>query len=137
MIQKLKTYDKYEKILKDDFPVFTGNKFESTSFAFFFMKNNKKEVKYIKPSVYLRNFRSIEGDFPEAIKMEKNSVFFFLFNRIKSKSAFQTGANVIFYKEAVDNAFEPQPYDKIPDRYCIEKEFEEIKSNYEFAVQDE
>ena len=137
MIQKLKTYDKYEKILKDDFPVFTGNKFESTSFAFFFMKNNKKEVKYVKPSVYLRNFRSIEGDFPEAIKMEKNSVFFFLFNRIKSKSAFQTGANVIFYKEAVDNAFEPQPYDKIPDRYCIEKEFEEIKSNYEFAVQDE
>ena len=133
MTQKLKSYDKYEKLLKEDFPVFTGNKFEATSFAFFFMKNNYKEVKYVKPSVYLRNFKSIEGDFPEAIKMEKNSVFFFLFNRIKSKSAYQTGANVLFYKEAVADAFEPKSYDKIPTKYCLEKEFKENKSNYEFA----
>ena len=133
MLQKLKTYDKYEKLLKDDFTVFTGNKFESTSFAFFYMKNNNKEIKYAKPSVYLRNFKSIEGDFPEAIKMEKNSVFFFLFNRIKSKSAFQTGVNVLFYKEAVTNAFEPKSYDKIPTKYCLEKELKENKSNYEFC----
>ena len=133
MLQKLKTYDKYEKLLKDDFTVFTGNKFESTSFAFFYMKNNNKEIKYAKPSVYLRNFKSIEGDFPEAIKMEKNSVFFFLFNRIKSKSAFQTGANVIFYKEAVNNAFEPKSYDKIPNKFCLEKKFKINKCNYEFA----
>ena len=96
IIQKLKKYEKYEKLLKDDFPLFTGNKFELTSYSYFFMKNNKKETKYVKPSVYLRNFKSIEGDFPDALKMEKNSIFFFLFNRIKPKSAFQTGANVFF-----------------------------------------
>ena len=136
IIQKLKKYEKYEKLLKDDFPLFTGNKFELTSYSYFFMKNNKKETKYVKPSVYLKNFKSIEGDFPDALKMEKNSIFFFLFNRIKPKSAFQTGANVFFYKEPVENAKEPLPYDKIPDRYFLEKKFSEDKCNYEFASQN-
>jgi len=136
MIQKLQTYDKYQKSLKENFPVFTGNKFEFTSFAFYYLKNNNKEVKYVKPSVYLRNFKSIEGEFPNSLKMEKNSIFFFLFNRVKLKSAFQTGANVIFYKEAVPDAKEPISYDKVPNRYCLEVEFRENKCNYEFADQN-
>ena len=136
MIQKLQTYDKYQKSLKENFPVFTGNKFEFTSFAFYYLKNNNKEVKYVKPSVYLRNFKSIEGEFPNSLKMEKNSIFFFLFNRVKLKSAFQTGANVIFYKEAVPDAKEPISYDKVPNRYCLEVEFRENKCNYEFANQN-
>ena len=37
------------------------------------------------------------------------------------------------YKEAVADAFEPKSYDKIPTKYCLEKEFKENKSNYEFA----
>ena len=136
MIQKLQTYDKYQKSLKENFPVFTGNKFEFTSFAFYYLTNNNKEVKYVKPSVYLRNFKSIEGEFPNSLKMEKNSIFFFLFNRVKLKSAFQTGANVIFYKEAVPDAKEPISYDKVPNRYCLEVEFRENKCNYEFADQN-
>ena len=135
MIQKLQTYEKYEKLLKENFPVFTGNKFELTSFAFYFLKNNNNEIKYVKPSVYLRNFKSIEGDFPDALKMEKKSIFFFLFNRIKPKSAFQTGANVGFYKEIVPDAKKPLSYDKIPNKYCKEIIFEENKCNYEFADQ--
>ena len=135
MIQKLQTYEKYKKSFKEDFSIFTGNKFESTSFAFYFLKNNNKEIKYVKPSVYLRNFKSIEGEFPNALKMEKNSIFFFLFNRIKLKSAFQTGANVIFYKEAVPEAKEPISYNKIPNKYCLEMEFRENKCNYEFTNQ--
>ena len=135
MIQKLQTYDKYQKSLKEDFPIFTGNKFESTSFAFYYLKNNNKEVKYVKPSVYLRNFKSIEGEFPNALKMEKNSIFFFLFNRVKIKSAYQTGANVIFYKEAVPDAKEPISYDKLPNKYCLEIEFQEKNCNYEFVNQ--
>jgi hypothetical protein len=135
MIQKLQTYDKYQKSLKEDFPIFTGNKFESTSFAFYYLKNNNKEVKYVKPSVYLRNFKSIEGEFPNALKMEKNSIFFFLFNRVKIKSAYQTGANVIFYKEAVPDAKEPISYDKLPNKYSLEIEFQEKNCNYEFVNQ--
>ena len=136
MIQKLQTYEKYKELLKESFIVFTGNKFESTSFAFYFLKNNKKEIKYLKPSVYLRNFKSIEGEFPKSLKMEQNSVFFFLFNRIKPKSAFQTGANVIFFKENVMDAIEPISYKKIPDEYCLKKEFTDNKCNYEFANQE-
>ena len=136
MIQKLQTYEKYKELLKEGFIVFTGNKFESTSFAFYFLKNNKKEIKYLKPSVYLRNFKSIEGEFPKSLKMEQNSVFFFLFNRIKPKSAFQTGANVIFFKENVMDAIEPISYNKIPDEYCLKKEFTDNKCNYEFANQE-
>ena len=67
------------------------------------------------------------------LKWKKILCSFFLFNRIKSKSAYQTGANVLFYKEAVADAFEPKSYDKIPTKYCLEKEFKENKSNYEFA----
>ena len=137
MIQKIVTLEKYKQLLKSEFPVFTGNKFESTSFAFYFLKNNQNEVKYVKPSVYLKNFKSIEGEFPKALKMEKNSVFFFLFNRIKLKSAFQTGANVIFYKESVSDAIEPISYDKIPDQYCEEITYRENKCNYEFVSQEE
>ena len=136
MIQKLQTYEKYKELLKESFIVFTGNKFESTSFAFYFLKNNKKEIKYLKPSVYLRNFKSIEGEFPKSLKMEQNSVFFFLFNRIKPKSAFQTGANVIFFKENVMDAIEPISYNKIPDEYCLKKEYTDNKCNYEFANQE-
>ena len=136
MIQKLQTYEKYKELLKESFIVFTGNKFESTSFAFYFLKNNKKGIKYLKPSVYLRNFKSIEGEFPKSLKMEQNSVFFFLFNRIKPKSAFQTGANVIFFKENVMDAIEPISYNKIPDEYCLKKEFTDNKCNYEFANQE-
>ena len=136
MIQKLQTYEKYKELLKESFIVFTGNKFESTSFAFYFLKNNKKEIKYLKPSVYLRNFKSIEGEFPKSLKMEQNSVFFFLFNRIKPKSAFQTGANVIFFKENVMDAIEPISYNKIPDEYCLKKKFTDNKCNYEFANQE-
>ena len=137
MLQKLQTYEKYQKLLKEDFPVFTGNKFEFTSFAFYFLKNNHKETKYVKPSVYLRNFKSIEGDFPNSLKMEKNYIFFFLFNRIKPKSAFQTGANVIFYKDIVPDAKEPIQYNHLPDKYCKELQFKEKKCNYEFAEQNE
>ena len=136
MIQKLQTYEKYKELLKESFIVFTGNKFESTSFAFYFLKNNKKEIKYLKPSVYLRNFKSIEGEFPKSLKMEQNSVFFFLFNRVKPKSAFQTGANVIFFKENVMDAIEPISYNKIPDEYCLKKEYTDNKCNYEFANQE-
>ena len=41
-----------------------------------------------------------------------------------------------FYKEPVENAKEPLPYDKIPDRYFLEKKFSEDKCNYEFASQN-
>lgn len=133
MIQKIVTLEKYKQLLKSEFPVFTGNKFESTSFAFYFIKNNKKETKYVKPSVYLRNFQSIEGDFPNALKMKKDSIFLFIFNRINSKSAFQTGANVGFFKEIVQDAKEPILYDKIPNKFCEEIEFKENKCNYEFV----
>ena len=137
MIQKVETIEKYQKLLKGEFPVFTGNKFESTSFAFYFIKNNTKDTKYIKPSVYLRNFRSIEGEFPDSLKMNKDSIFFFLFNRIKMKSAFQTGANVGFYKEIVDGAKEPISYNIIPNKYYKEINFEINKCNYEFAGQND
>lgn len=134
MIPKIEKLKKYEKLLKNDFIVFTGNKFELTSFGFYYMKNRKEELKYVKPLVFLRNFKSIEGDFPIALKMSKNSVFFFLFNRIKSKSAYQTGANVGFFKKEVEEAVEPKSFQQLPEKYCKEVSFENQKWDYEFDV---
>jgi hypothetical protein len=65
--------------------------------------------------------------------MKKNSVFFFLFNRIKPKSAYQTGANVAFFKDEVKEAIEPIIYEKIPEIYCKEIQFEDIKCDYELS----
>ena len=136
MINKIETIEKYEKRFKDDFVVFTGNKFEFTSFGFFYMKNKIKKIKYVKPSVYLKNYRSIEGEFPLSLKMKKNSIFFFLFNRNKIKSTYQTGANVGFYKDEVPNAIEPIEYEKLPEKYCREVEYTEQKYDYEFKYQN-
>ena len=133
MIPKIEELAKYKERFKEDFVVFTGNRFELTSFGFCYIKNNQRKTKYIKPSIYLRNFKSIEGELPTSIKMKKNSVFFFLFNRIKLKSAYQTGANVVFYKDEVNDAVEPIIYDKIPETYCKEMQYEDIKCDYELS----
>lgn len=133
MIPKVEALPKYEKILKDDYVLFTGNRFELTSFGFYYMKNRQKETKYVKPSVYLKNFKSIEGEFPISLKMDKNSTFFFLFNRVKLKSTYQTGANVGFFKKEVPDALEPISYEKMPEKYCREIEYKEKKCDYEFS----
>ena len=124
---------KYENKLKEDFVLFTGNKFELTSFGFYYMKNRKNETKYVKPSVYLKNFESIDGEFPKILKMKKNDIFFFLFNRIKKKSSYQTGANAGFFKKEVPNAIEPISYEKMPEIYCKEVKYKNIKYDYEFS----
>ena len=134
MIPKIESIKKYEKKLKEDFIVFTGNKFELTSFGFYYIKNTQKELKYVKPLVYLRNFKSIEGDFPIALKMKKNSIFFFLFNRIKSKTAYQTGANVGFFKNEVKDAVEPISYEKLPEKYCKDVQYDDNKCDYELNI---
>ena len=134
MIPKIESIEKYEKKMKDDFVLFTGNKFELTSFAFYYMKNQLKETKYVKPSVYLRNFKSIEGKFPISLKMNKNDLFFFLFNRIKSKSVYQTGANVGFFKSEVPEAVAPKSYIKLPEKYCKEVEYVEKKYDFELSL---
>jgi len=133
MIPKIEGLAKYKERLKEDFVVFTGNRFELTSYGFCYIKNNQRKIKYIKPSIYLRNFKSIEGELPISLKMKKNSVFFFLFNRIKPKSAYQTGANVSFFKDEVKEAVEPIIYEKIPEIYCKEIEYEDIKCDYELS----
>ena len=133
MISKVESIEKYEKKLKDDFVIFTGNKFESTSFGFYYMKNRQKEIKYVKPSVYLRNFKSLEGEFPSELKMCKNSIFFFIFNRIKSKALYQTGGNVGFFKNEVPEAPEPKSYDNLPEKYCKEIEYKDRPFYYKFS----
>ena len=133
MIPKIEEIEKYAKRLKEDFVVFTGNRFELTSFGYYYMKNNKSEIKYVKPSVYLKNFKSIEGEFPTCLKMNKNSLFFFLFNRIKLKSTYQTGANVGFFRNEFPGADEPKSYKNLPEKYCKEIEYEKKEFDYEFS----
>ena len=133
MIPKIEGLAKYKERFKEDFVVFTGNRFELTSFGFCYIKNNQRKIKYIKPSIYLRNFKSIEGELPTSLKMKKNAVFFFLFNRIKPKSAYQTGANVAFFKDEVKEADEPKIYEQIPEIYCKEIQYKDIKCDYELS----
>ena len=134
MIPAIESIPKYEKYLKQDFVLFTGNRFQLTSFGFYYMKNRKRQTKYVKPSVYLKNFKSIEGEFPLCLKMNKNDVFFFLFNRIKIKSSYQTGGNAGFFKKEVSDAIQPLSYEKFPDQYCKEIKYIDKKYDFEFST---
>ena len=62
------------------------------------MKNQSKEIKYLKPHFLTKNLKSIEGDLPRALRMSPGSKFFFLYNRYKVNSFFQTGVQPGFCK---------------------------------------
>jgi hypothetical protein len=69
--------------------------------------------------------------------MCKNSIFFFIFNRIKSKALYQTGGNVGFFKNEVPEAPEPKSYDNLPEKYCKEIEYKDRPFYYKFSCSND
>ena len=93
MVPKIESRYKNKSKFRDPFVFFTGNRFYASSFGFVYMKNQTKEVKYLKPTFLAKNLKSIEGEIPEALKMVPGSKFFFLYNRYKLNLPFQTGVS--------------------------------------------
>ena len=135
MVPKIESRYKNKSKFRDPFVFFTGNRFYASSFGFFYMKNQTKEVKYLKPTYLAKNLKSIEGEIPEALKMEPGSKFFFLYNRYKLNLPFQTGISPGFcsleqIKEM--DIIEPEVPEYAGDVYFQDEEYDEEKPDYTF-----
>ena len=135
MVPKIESRYKNKSKFRDPFVFFTGNRFYASSFGFFYMKNQTKEVKYLKPTYLAKNLKSIEGEIPEALKMEPGSKFFFLYNRYKLNLPVQTGISPGFcsleqIKEM--DIIEPEVPEYAGDVYFQDEEYDEGKPDYTF-----
>ena len=137
MVPKIESrYNNISKF-KEPFVFFTGNRFYTSSFGFVYMKNQTKEVKYLKPNFLSKNMKSIEGEIPRALKMEPGSKFFFLYNRYKLNMPFQTGVNPGFCRlDDIRNKnleiIEPEVPEYPSDVYFRDEEYDEAKIDYTF-----
>lgn len=133
MVPKIESLQRYKLKFKEPFVFFTGNRFEATSYGFCYMKNRSKETKYLRPQFFLKNFKSIEGDLPRYLRMEPESKFFMLFNRVKVGAFFQTGINPGFYKEDFMGAIEPEVKEYPDDKYFLDNVYEDAQPCYEYS----
>lgn len=137
MVPKIESrYNNISKF-KEPFVFFTGNRFYTSSFGFVYMKNQTKEVKYLKPNFLSKNMKSIEGEIPRALKMDPGSKFFFLYNRYKLNMPFQTGVNPGFSRlDDIRNKnleiIEPEVPEYPSDVYFRDEEYDEAKIDYTF-----
>jgi hypothetical protein len=137
MVPKIESrYNNISKF-KEPFVFFTGNRFYTSSFGFVYMKNQTKEVKYLKPNFLSKNMKSIEGEIPRSLKMDPGSKFFFLYNRYKLNMPFQTGVNPGFSRlDDIRNKnleiIEPEVPEYPSDVYFRDEEYDEAKIDYTF-----
>ena len=135
MVPKIESRYKNKSKFKDPFVFFTGNRFYASSFGFFYMKNQTKDVKYLKPQFLAKNLKSIEGEIPHALKMVPGSKFFFIYNRHKLNMPFQTGVNPGFCGlEQIRNmdVIEPEVPEYAGDIYFRDEEYDDTKPDYTF-----
>ena len=101
------------------------------------MKNQGRETRYLKPYFLIKNFKSIEGELPKALKMAPNSKFFLLFNRYKVNGYFKTGIKPRFCRlEEIQNyeIIEPKVPEYADDKYFIDSDYEDANPDYKFEV---
>ena len=135
MVPKIESRYKNKSKFKEPFVFFTGNRFYASSYGFFYMKNQTKEVKYLKPQFLAKNLKSIEGEIPRALKMVPDSKFFFIYNRHKLNLPFQTGVNPGFCRvDDIKNLeiIEPEVPEYAGDIYFQDEEYDEAKPDYTF-----
>ena len=135
MVPKIESLYKNKSKFKESFVFFSGNRFGSSSYGFCYMKNQSKETKYLKPHFLIKNMKSIEGDLPKALKMVSGSKFFFLYNRFKVNSFFQTGIQPGFCRlDDIRNIeiVEPEVPEYADDKYFEDDDYEKAKPNYTF-----
>jgi calpain-15 len=135
MVPKIESRYKNKSKFKEPFVFFTGNRFYASSYGFFYMKNQTKETKYLKPNFFAKNLKSIEGEIPKALKMEPESKFFFIYNRYKVNLPFQTGVKPNFCRiDDIRNMeiVEPEVPEYAGDAYFREEEYDELEPDYTF-----
>lgn len=134
MLSKLEKMDKYKKKFgQNNLVIFCGNRFEATALGFMYIKNEFPETKYVRPKPILKNYKSIEGEYPKVLKMAPNEKWFFLVDRTKAAEKFQTGISCK-HDSIVDNsAIKPVQINKIPEKYTKPAEYKDSVPEYEYS----
>lgn len=132
MVPKIESLQRYKQRFKEQFVSFTGNRFEATAYGFCYMKNQGKELKFLRPQFLMKNFKSIDGDLPKYLRMKEDSKFFFLYNRFKAENPFQTGINPGFYKEDTEGSEEPEVKEYADDKYFEDTNYKKAVISYTF-----
>jgi len=108
MLPKIESLPKYKPRFDNKIVLFTGNRFEQTAIGFFYVKNQNDNLIHFKPTVYFKNIKSIEGEVPKGLKMNKDDRYLYLGNRIKAAQAFQTGGSGKTSETAISGEIEPR-----------------------------
>jgi hypothetical protein len=131
MIPKIESLKKYAASFQNNVALFTGNRFEQTAIAFFYIKSQMDGIIHFEPNVYFKNIKSIDGELPKGLKMQKNTKFLYLGNRIKAALPFQTGGNGRTVENAVNGEIEPKFNDEKIKNYVNSSNYEDVKISFE------
>ena len=128
IINKVETLSKYKSRFKNMIVIFTGNRFENSGIAFFYIQNKGDEI-YFKPRIYFKNIDSIEGEIPN-LKLKKKDKYVYLGIR-KNNEQYQAAVNGDVSGE-IDDAYEPVVNEEHINYYLGECDYQEMNVNFAF-----
>jgi hypothetical protein len=131
MIPRVEDMKKYEQRFKNKIVLFTGNRFENSSLAFFYIQNKASDVLNFQPNVYFKNIKSLEGEIPP-LKLKKKAKYIYLGARQKADAPFQTGGNGKTFPEEIEGALEPAINDDILQNYRDNNDYSDMQINFKF-----
>ena len=131
MIPRVEDMKKYEQRFKNKIVLFTGNRFENSSLAFFYIQNKGSDVLHFQPNVYFKNIKSLEGEIPP-LKLKKKAKYIYLGARQKADAPFQTGGNGKTFPEEIEGALEPEINDDILQNYRDNNDYSDMQINFKF-----
>ncbi len=131
MIPKIESIKKYEPLFQKNVVLFTGNRFEQTAIGFFYIKSRMEGTIHLEPKVFFQNIKSIDGELPKGLKMEKNTIFLYLGNRVKAALPFRTGGNGKTVENAVPGEVTPKLDENKIKNYGNASNYEDVKIAFE------
>ena len=131
IIPQVEDMKKYEQRFKNKIVLFTGNRFENSALAFFYVQNKGSDILNFQPNVYFKNIKSLEGDIPP-LKLKKKAKYLYLGLREKADEPFQTGGNGKTFPDEIEGAIEPQINDDVLQNYRDNNDYADMQVNFKF-----
>ena len=132
MIPRIESSQKYNLKFQNPIVHFTGNRFENTSIAFMYIKNQEESEIHYKATISYKNIASIDGELPVGLKLRVNDKFIFLGNRIKINEPYSLSSMGHKNITAISGEIEPRVDQDLIDNVFVETPYEDTRVNFEF-----
>ena len=132
MIPRIESSQKYNLKFQNPIVHFTGNRFENTSIAFMYIKNQEESEIHYKATISYKNIASIDGELPVGLKLKVNDKFIFLGNRIKINEPYSLSSMGHKNITAISGEIEPRVDQDLIDNVFVETPYEDTRVNFEF-----